>query len=283
MIKPKVSIVILAWNNVTDIRKCVESIQSYYQEYHQLIIVDNGSTDGTAEYLSNLRDTWNDDYADLNIITNSENIGYAAGNNRALESIKGDYILWLNQDIVITQKSIEILTQCLDNNSQYAMVAPQLRYPDGRIQASCRTLPTVPHMIQSIRKGQWDDDFDYTKSQVCEQPMASAIMIRSEIMQEIKGFDAHPDYWLFFNDVDLSKTLQVNQYVTYYVAESLMYHDHGGSTRKLLNIKKRLYWQKGFNRYFRKWHYPRRYKKYSFYMISGLLFSLLVLRDFVRK
>lgn len=283
MIKPKVSIVILAWNNVADIKKCVESIQAYYKEYHQLIIVDNDSTDGTAEFLSNLSDNWNDDYADLNIITNSENIGYAAGNNRALESIRGDYVLWLNQDIVITQESIEILTQCLDNNSQYAMVAPQLRYPDGRIQASCRTLPTISHMIQSIGKGQWDDDFDYTKSQICEQPMASAIMIRSEIMREIKGFDDHPDYWLFFNDVDLSKTLDVNHYVTYYVAESLMYHDHGASTRKLLNIKKRLYWQKGFNRYFRKWHYPRGYKKYSFYMISGLLFSLLVLRDFFRK
>lgn len=283
MIKPKVSIVILAWNNVADIKKCVESIQAYYPEYYQLIIVDNGSIDGTAEYLSKLRDAWNNATAELNIITNAENIGYAAGNNRALESIKGEYILWLNQDIVITQNSIEILTQCLDNNPQYAMVAPQLRYPDGRIQASCRTLPTVPHMLQSIRKGQWDDDFDYTKSQVCEQPMASAIMIRSEIMQEIKGFDAHPDYWLFFNDVDLSKTLQVNQYVTYYVAESLMYHDHGGSTRKLLNIKKRLYWQKGFNRYFRKWHYPHGYKKYSFYIISALLFSLLIIRDFVRK
>ncbi len=283
MIKPKVSIVILAWNNVTDIKKCIESIQAYYKEYHQLIIVDNGSTDGTAEYLSNLKDNWDYDYADLSIITNSDNIGYAAGNNRALASIKGAYTLWLNQDIVITQKSIELLTQCLDENPQYAMVAPQLRYPDGRIQASCRALPTVSHMLQSIRKGQWNDDFDYTKSQICEQPMASAIMIRSEIMQEIKGFDDHPDYWLFFNDVDLSKTLQVNNYTTYYVAESLMYHDHGGSTRKLLNIKKRLYWQKGFNRYFIKWHYPHGYKKYSFYIISGLIFSLLVVRDLVRK
>ena len=283
MIKPKVSIVILAWNNVTDIKKCIESIQAYYKEYHQLIIVDNGSTDGTAEYLSNLKDNWDYDYADLSIITNSDNIGYAAGNNRALASIKGAYTLWLNQDIVITQKSIELLTQCLDENPQYAMVAPQLRYPDGRIQASCRALPTVSHMLQSIRKGQWNDDFDYTKSQICEQPMASAIMIRSEIMQEIKGFDDHPDYWLFFNDVDLSKTLQVNNYTTYYVAESLMYHDHGGSTRKLLNIKKRLYWQKGFNRYFQKWHYPYGYKKYSFYIISGCIFSLLVLRDFFRK
>ena len=161
------------------------------------------------------------------------------------------------------------------------MLAPQLQYPDGKIQKSCRQLPTLWHIFNSIFKFKWDDDFDYTQSQECEQPMASAIMIRTKIMQELGGFDAHPDYWLFFNDVDLSKNLQSRNYKTYYLAEAKMYHNHGASTKKLWNIKKRLYWQRGFNRYFIKWYYPSLIGRGLVYIFSSFIFILLVMRDFI--
>ncbi|MEY3470812.1 MAG: hypothetical protein RLZZ223_162, partial [Candidatus Parcubacteria bacterium] len=246
MSQPKLSIVILAWNNCQDLQNCVESIFDTYPSYHQLIIVDNGSTDGTPEYISNLESQLEKNKVLLTIIRNKSNLGYAAGNNIALEYIQGEYTLWLNQDIVVSPDSIQNLVQYLDKNNEYVMIAPQLQYPDGRIQKSCRQLPTLMHMMKSILKFKWDDDFDYTQSQECEQPMASAIMIRSNIIRELGGFDANPDYWLFFNDVDLSKNLQSRNYKTYYLAEARMYHCHGASTKKLWNIKKRLYWQRGF-------------------------------------
>ena len=278
-IKLTLSVVILAWNNKQDLKNCVESILNTYQEYFQLIIVNNASTDHTTEYLAQIKQDWDFTKSELNIITNSSNLGYAAGNNVALPYIKGDYTLWLNQDIVVQKYSIEQLKQYLDINTDYAMVAPQLQYPDGSVQKSCRKLPTLGHILNSILKWKWDDKFEYNKSQDCEQPMASAIMIRSKIMQEIEGFDAHPDYWLFFNDVDLSKKLQVRDYKTYYLAESKMHHNHGASTKKLWNIKKRLYWQRGFNRYFTKWYYNNWGGKIVLYSFSSLLFILLLIRD----
>ncbi|MGA1047624.1 MAG: glycosyltransferase family 2 protein [Minisyncoccia bacterium] len=284
--KPILSIVVLAWNNQQDLQNCIESISTTYKEYYQLIIIDNASTDKTSEYLDNLQQNWDKKHAKLKIITNTKNLGYAAGNNVALEYIEGKYTLWLNQDIVLQNNSILHLAQYLDNHSEYAMLAPQLQYPDGRIQKSCRKLPTLGHMFNSIFKLKWDDHFDYTQSQECEQPMASAIMIRSSVMQELGGFDTHPDYWLFFNDVDLSKNLQSRDYKTYYLAEAKIYHHHGASTKKLWNIKKRLYWQKGFNRYFIKWYYTNWAGKVFIYLLSSILFILLVLRDsinFIKK
>lgn len=286
MSQPKLSIVILAWNNCQDLQNCVESIFDTYPSYHQLIIVDNGSTDGTPEYISNLESQLEKNKVLLTIIRNKSNLGYAAGNNIALEYIQGEYTLWLNQDIVVSPDSIQNLVQYLDKNNEYVMIAPQLQYPDGRIQKSCRQLPTLMHMMKSILKFKWDDDFDYTQSQECEQPMASAIMIRSNIIRELGGFDANPDYWLFFNDVDLSKNLQSRNYKTYYLAEARMYHCHGASTKKLWNIKKRLYWQRGFNRYFIKWHYKNWIGRLLVYVLSTLIFILLILRDifnFIRK
>lgn len=281
MKSPKLSIVILAWNNQKDLQNCIESIIETYQEYYQLIIVDNASTDHTPEYLVKLEKNWNQKNSKLKIITNNKNLGYAEGNNVALDYIEGEYTLWLNQDIIVQKQSIKKLAQYLDNHSEYAMLAPQLQYPDGQIQKSCRQLPTLGHILNSILKFKWDDNFDYTKSQECEQPMASAIMIRTKIMQELGGFDAHPDYWLFFNDVDLSKNLESKDYKTYYLAEAKMYHNHGASTTKLWNIKKRLYWQKGFNRYFIKWHYKSLLARGLVYIFSNFIFILLVLRDFI--
>ena len=286
MIKPQLSIVILAWNNRQDLQNCVESILSTYKIYHQLIIVDNGSTDSTLEYISELESKLDRNKVLLTIIRNKSNLGYAAGNNVALDSIKGVYTLWLNQDIVIKEHGIQNLVNFLDKESGYAMVAPQLQYPDGKVQKSCRQLPTLGHILNSILNLKWDDKFDYTQSQECEQPMASAIIIRTKIMEELGGFDAHPDYWLFFNDVDLSKNLQAKGYKTYYLAEAQMYHNHGASTKKLWNIKKRLYWQRGFNRYFIKWYYPRLIGRVLVYIFSSFIFILLVLRDtinFIRK
>jgi GT2 family glycosyltransferase len=282
----KLSIVILAWNNQKDLQDCIESIRDTNRAYYQLIIVDNGSTDNTAEYLANLSQNWDAKQAKLQVITNTQNLGYAAGNNIALEYLEGEYTLWLNQDIVVQENSIQNLVNFLNKNDKYTMLAPQLQYPDGKIQKSCRQLPTLWHIFNSIFKFKWDDDFDYTQSQECEQPMASAIMIRTKIMQELGGFDAHPDYWLFFNDVDLSKNLQSRNYKTYYLAEAKMYHNHGASTKKLWNIKKRLYWQRGFNRYFIKWYYPSLIGRGLVFIFSTIFLIGLILRDiiiFIRK
>ena len=279
MKKPKLSIVILAWNNCQDLSNCIDSIAKTYKEYYQLIIIDNASTDSTLEYISELESKLDRNKVLLTIIRNKSNLGYAAGNNVALGSIKGVYTLWLNQDIVVKEHGIQNLVNFLDKESGYAMVAPQLQYPDGKVQKSCRQLPTLGHILNSILNLKWDDRFDYTKSQECEQPMASAIMVRTKIMKELGGFDSHPDYWLFFNDVDLSKNLQSRGYKTYYLEEAKMYHNHGASTKKLWNIKKRLYWQRGFNRYFIKWHYKTILGKIIIHIVSTVLLLGLVLRD----
>jgi GT2 family glycosyltransferase len=117
-VKPKLSIVILAWNNKKDLKNCVDSIIETYLEYFQLIIVDNASRDKTLEYLEELNRNWDKNKARLDIIKNNSNLGYAAGNNIALDLIEGEYTLWLNQDIIVQDNSIIKLIQYLDQNSK---------------------------------------------------------------------------------------------------------------------------------------------------------------------
>ncbi len=279
-----VSIVILAWNNREDLENCVNSVIEKTKIKYQLIIIDNNSQDSTIEYLFDLEKNWNNKNI-IKVIYNKENSGYARGNNLAIPYIEGKYVLFLNQDIVITEQSIDKMVSFLEENLDYNAIAPQLRYPDNRIQMSCRLLPTPKSMIGNYLKLSWDDskNFDHTKNQECEQPMASAIMLNTKVFKEIGGFDDHKDYWLFFNDVDLSKKLQVRNHKTYFLANIFMYHHHGASTKKLFNLKKQIYWHKGMIRYFRKWYCHNFLTIFLLYFLSGISFIGLGLKDFVRK
>jgi GT2 family glycosyltransferase len=248
---------------------------------YQLIVVDNASTDGTKDYLQELQQNWKSDNI-LTLVHNTANLGYAAGNNQAIPRLQGTYTLFLNQDIILTNRAVDYLVEWFETHPRYGAVAPLLRYPDGTIQASCRRLPTLKSVITATLQGKWEDVFDYEVSQDCEQPMASAIMLPTKVVADIGGFDDHPDFWLFFNDVDLSKQLKEKGYRTHFLVDSVMIHHHGSSTNTLLNIKKRQYWHKGFKRYFFKWHGKTVFSKIRIVLVADILFALLLLRDAIR-
>lgn len=88
----KLSIITLTYNKLKYTKKYIESLKKYTNNF-ELIIVDNGSTDGTREYLKSLDD--------VKLIFNDENVGYSKGNNQGLEIAEGEYIAFLNNDILL--------------------------------------------------------------------------------------------------------------------------------------------------------------------------------------
>ena len=89
---PNLSVVVLAWNKLELTRRCVDSIRSGTSGDYELIVVDNGSTDGGAEYATAAADK---------AVINSENLGFAAGNNSGLAVATGTYVAFVNNDTVL--------------------------------------------------------------------------------------------------------------------------------------------------------------------------------------
>ena len=112
---PNLSVVVLAWNKLELTRRCVDSIRSGTSGDYELIVVDNGSTDGGAEYAA--------DAADKAVI-NPENLGFAAGNNSGLAVASGTYVAFVNNDTVLPGAWDVSLTEILDTRSQTGMVLP---------------------------------------------------------------------------------------------------------------------------------------------------------------
>jgi GT2 family glycosyltransferase len=82
--------------------------------------------------------------------------------------------------------------------------------------------------------------------------MASVLMIRGELLKKLGGFDAHRDFWLYFNDVDLSYRIHQEGFKHYFLSEAKFYHHHGQSAYSLRNFKRTWLWHRGLHRFFLK-------------------------------
>ena len=99
--EPLTSILVLAWNQEKYNRMCVESIRRYTRKPYELILIDNGSTDGTLAFFQSV--------PGARVIANPKNLGFAAGFNAGIEAASGDYVVLLNNDTVVTEGWLETL------------------------------------------------------------------------------------------------------------------------------------------------------------------------------
>jgi GT2 family glycosyltransferase/glycosyltransferase involved in cell wall biosynthesis len=118
-LEPKVSICVVTFNNLELNKLCIESVlgNTEYQNL-ELIVIDNGSTDGTKEYLEHLDDNR------LRVVINEENRGFARANNQAISQAEGEYICLLNNDTVVAGPWLKMLVQHCQANPNLGLVGP---------------------------------------------------------------------------------------------------------------------------------------------------------------
>jgi len=122
-----VSIVILTFNQLDKTRDCIDSIRKHTPELHEIIFIDNGSTDGTVAWLRELcagNET-------CTLIENGENRGFAAGCNQGIEAAAGEYVLLLNNDVVVTRDWLGGLLECLRATPDTGIVGPMTNNISG--------------------------------------------------------------------------------------------------------------------------------------------------------
>ncbi len=142
-IKPNItSIVILTFNQLKYTKECVESISKHTPEPHEIIFVDNGSTDGTVKWLKKLVEE-NPSYRR---IENGTNLGFARGCNQGITASKGEYILLLNNDVVVTENWLSGMLECLNSDPGIGIVGPMTNNISGTQKDSNATYKTIKDM-----------------------------------------------------------------------------------------------------------------------------------------
>ena len=130
------SVIIVSYNTKDLLKRCLKSIYSgYTMDTHgykvEIIVVDNGSTDGSLQSINSL------EWPNLKIIANKENLGFAKAVNQGIRQAEGKYILLLNSDIIVKPRSIGIMLDFVKKNPQVGVIGGKLLNPDGSVQGSC--------------------------------------------------------------------------------------------------------------------------------------------------
>lgn len=136
------SIVILTWNSKGDIDQCLCSVKRSLPSRleTEIIVIDNGSMDGSAQHLKI-------HYPEIKLIVNNHNKGVAPARNQGLAKAKGEYILILDIDTSIENNLINVMIQTMQNDNQIGLCGPKLVGINGKLQYSCRNFPTVMSKI----------------------------------------------------------------------------------------------------------------------------------------
>jgi len=250
-----VSIIIPTWNQKKLLFECLESILKHPSRLAtEIIVVDDASTDGTAELIKKK-------FPNVRLIENKRNEGYAKAVNKGVERSKGDFIFLLNNDTRFIGNAIDVLYDVLMKHKDVGAVAPLLVYPDGRLQVSCRRFPTPAALLfekmrinrfWSFRRWKLTLE-EHLKGGSVLQPMASAILIKRECWDAVGPFDER--FPIFFNDVDWCYRVYRDTGYKIYLCTDVKVVHHVGATINTLGLRKKREFYKGLARFYLK-HFP---------------------------
>lgn len=241
MPKTELTIVIVSWNVKDLLKKCLESIfENRANLALAVIVVDNGSKDQTAEMVKA-------DFPQVKLIANQSNLGFARANNQGIRESQSEYILALNPDTEIVGSALPTALAFIKNNEQIGLVGAKHLNPDKTLQLSVRRFPNFlvlflifskiakifPH-LKALNE-YLAKDFDYQKSQPCDQTAGSFLLLRKKMLDQIGLFDER--FFTWFEEVDLCRRAKTAGWQVWYLAEAEIIHRGGQSFSRQLTLR----------------------------------------------
>jgi hypothetical protein len=230
---PTISVIIVNWNRRNLLRACLASLDARQGASFEVILVDNGSTDGSVEMAAS--------YPGIRIIKNSENRGFCAANNQGIHIARGEFIALLNNDAEAAPGWLAALLRAFQNRPDVGMAASKilvyedptridkaghLMYPDG----------------QNRGRGTGSlDDGQYDRMEEVLWPDGCAAMYRGSMLRQIGGFDE--DFFAYADDAELGLRARIAGWRCLYVPDAVVRHHRGAtlgvrSTRRLELIER---------------------------------------------
>jgi hypothetical protein len=216
--QPCVSVIVLNWNGKDDTLACLETLQAQRSVFANVIVVDNGSNDGSVSAVRN-------QYPNTTVIETGANLGYAGGNNVGISYALdrgAEYILVLNNDTVLDSHCVAHLVDDLEQHPRAAAAAPKSYFfdaPDTIYFAGGRILPNGGTV--HIGRGSVDHP-DICLRCDTEWITGCAMMFTADALQEIGAFESR--FFVLFEDADWSLRARKTGYRLRFVPKAKLWH-----------------------------------------------------------
>jgi hypothetical protein len=220
--EPFISVIILNWNGKRFLEECIDSVKGQTFRDFETILVDNGSTDGSAEFAEERYGEF------IRIIRNRKNLGYTGGNNVGIRSARGEFIVLLNNDTWVHPNWLEELVRGVGSDHRVGMWAPKIYsyFKKNQIEA-------VGELIYwdglNRARGQYEQDRgQYEEIEEVFFPCGNSGMYRKILFDEIGLFDE--DFFAYGDDTDIGIRARMAGWKCLYVPKAILYHKGSGST-----------------------------------------------------
>ncbi len=194
------SIVIVTWNNASVIGDCLRSLASAVRDGATVVVVDNASTDATAEIVAGV--------PGVRLVRNATNLGLAAANNVGIAETASPFVLVSNPDVVYGADTVGALRRTMDERPRAGFVFARLHHADGSLQTTVGDLPRLSEALlgrQVVRRrrgctGFWWDGFAHDRAVRVGHGLEACYLVRRTTIDDIGPQDER--FWLDWEGVD---------------------------------------------------------------------------------
>ncbi len=254
------SVIIVTWNVRDLIRACLASLPEALTPAtvgaaqasplpHEIIVVDNASTDGTAGLLLS-------DYPGIQLLENSENLGFARANNRALALAQGRYVVLLNADTEPRPGALAGMVRFMDAHARCGAASPRLVCPDGTPQAYAFGRDPSPFYLLrralAHRRQKYLHDWAISEPVQVDWVSGACLVARREAVAQVGGLDER--IFMYFEDNDWCRRMRAAGWEVWYNPAVEVMHIGGASLGR--NERARAAYYESLVYFYRK-HYGR--------------------------
>ncbi len=237
-VSPLVSVVVATRDRRDLLRACLASLGAQTLGDFETLVVDNGSTDGSARMVAA-------EFPDARLIGNRENRGFCAANNQGIAAARGRYVALLNNDAEADPRWLEQLLTAFEGGDDVAMAASKILVWEDR-----SVIDKAGHLIwpdgQNRGRGSGERDHgQYDRVEETAWPDGCAAMYRKDMLDRIGGFDE--DFFAYADDAELGLRARLAGFRCLYVPTAIVYHHHGStlgrfSPERLILIERNRVW-----------------------------------------
>lgn len=226
---PLVRVIVVNWNGREYSGECLRSLRNQTFSDFEVFLVDNGSTDGSVEYIQENFPGW------VKVLANARNEGFSGGNNRGIRGVSGKYVVLLNNDAQADPRWLEELVKVAEENPQAGMLACKIY-----LQGGAKIIDNVGHLIyrDGLNRGRGRLEVDQGQFENLEEvlfPSGCAALYRREMLEEVGLFDE--DFFAYGDDTDIGLKGRLAGWKCLYVPRAIVHHRYSQSSSAYSPLK----------------------------------------------
>jgi len=224
------------WNGGDYLRRCLDSLAKYPPTVpHEVIVVDNASTDGSNEFLRSFKD--------IRLILNTENLGFGRANNQAFKVSDAPLLFLLNSDAEVHEKTLDTLIATINESEKIGAVGPRLLNTDGTLQPSVWRNPPTPwemivtsfglyKLLPKRQRGKRLLGYHWDHSHRLSARMISgaALLLKRKVLEDVGGFDEH--FHMYGEDNEFSLRIVRSGWLMLFEPKAAVTHHAAKSSEK---------------------------------------------------